>query len=169
LIALEPKIQDNKDCKFLNELMKTPQTAGLNPKGFTVIELIIILTIISILVTLAVPEVLDSRRNTRALACGTALNQIEAAKSAWAREYPGQAIRTSNDLARYFPGGTIPPDPWNVGFRDVLSLNIATWHPYDGIPAYEPAGASPTADTDTNGILDIKENGHNDLGRPRMN
>jgi competence protein ComGC len=127
--------------------------------AFTVIELIIILVVISILVTLAVPEVLDARRNTRSLACGAALNQIEAAKSAWKREFPGAEIRTKADLERYFPNGQFPKDPWGVGFLYELDVTRQTEHPFNGDPRYEPAGSGPP---------DWLENGHNDLGKPTM-
>jgi type II secretory pathway pseudopilin PulG len=127
--------------------------------AFTVIELIIILTVISILVTLAVPEVLDARRNARSLACGVALNQIEAAKSAWAREFPGAPIGSTNDLLRYFPGGKLPADPWRQQFIGVTDLSVVTSHPFNGNPVYEPAGASPST---------IMSNGHNDTGKPTM-
>jgi type II secretory pathway pseudopilin PulG len=139
-----------------------------NIRAFTVIELIIILVIISILVTLAVPEVLDARRNARSLACGVALSQIEAAKSAWVREFPGAPLTNPNQLLRYFPGGQYPKDPYGKGFLYELDLTRVADHIYNGLPAYEPAGASTTADTDNNGVADIRENGHNDVGRPRM-
>lgn len=127
--------------------------------AFTVIELIIILTVISILVTLAVPEVIDARRNSRSLACGVALNQIEAAKSAWAREFPGAQIDTTNDLLRYFPGGKLPADPWGIGFIGITNVSVVTSHIKNGDPAYEPAGANPAT---------ILLNGHNDTGKPSM-
>lgn len=133
--------------------------------GFTLIELVIILVVISILVTIAIPEVMTARKDTKGLMAGAGLSQIEAAKSAWKREFPGEAIRTTNDLIRYMPNG-FPKDPWGVGFSNTLNLNAVATHPRNGIAAYEPEGASPTADTDTNGVLDWLENGFNDLGKP---
>lgn len=125
-------------------------------KAFTVIELIIILVVLSILVAIAVPEVLKARTETRALLCGTALNQIETAKSAWAKEFPGAPLTATNQLLRYLPDG-FPKDPWGVGFNDVLDLNMVTTHDYNGNVAFEPSGSSAPA---------WLENGHNDIGNP---
>jgi prepilin-type N-terminal cleavage/methylation domain-containing protein len=135
-------------------------------RGFTVIELIIVLVVLSILVTVAVPEVLNARKDTRSLMCGSALKQIEAAKSAWAREFPGAAIPDPTSLNRYFPANMFPEDPWGVGFNDIATLNTPASHDYNGQPAYEPKGYDPIKDDNTNGIADIMENGHNDLGNP---
>ena len=133
--------------------------------GFTLVELIIILVVISILVTIAVPEVMKARADTKGLMAGAGLSQIEAAKSAWKREFPGAPLTNTNVLLRYIPNG-FPKDPWGVGFSNVLNLNTNATHPYNGIAAYEPEGASPTADNDSNGVIDWLENGFNDLGKP---
>lgn len=133
--------------------------------AFTLVELIIILVVISILVTIAIPEVMKARSDTKGLMAGAGLSQIEAAKSSWKREFPGAALTNTNNLLRYMPNG-FPKDPWGVGFSNVLNLTSVATHPYNGIAAYEPEGASPTADDDTNGVLDWLENGFNDLGKP---
>ena len=155
---MSPKIKQTHYDSLIN-----PKT----PKGFTVIELIIILVVLSILVAIAVPEVLEARSETRSLMCGTALNQIEAAKSAWAREFPGAPLPNSNSLLRYLPDG-FPKDPWGVGFVNVTNLNVVTTHPYNGLAAYEPAGSSDQDNAPTNGIADWLENGHNDIGNPTI-
>jgi type II secretory pathway pseudopilin PulG len=133
-----------------------------NRKGkrgaFTIIELIIILVVLSILVAIAVPEVLKARAETRSLMCGAAINQIETAKSAWAREFPGAPLTNTNQLLRYIPDG-FPKDPWGVGFSNVLVLNVVTTHEYNGNPAYEPAGSSDQT---------WLNNGHNDAGNPNQ-
>jgi type II secretory pathway pseudopilin PulG len=133
--------------------------------AFTLIELIIILVVLSIMVTIAVPEVLDARKNARALNCGSALKQIESAKSAWAREFPGAPIPNQAALYRYFPNGMFPADPWGIGFQDVTTLNVEASHSYNGNIAFEPKNAS-SADGDSNGVPDWKENGYNDTGSP---
>jgi prepilin-type N-terminal cleavage/methylation domain-containing protein len=147
-------IMDYKD--FLST--QTSQKFNHRKKGFTIIELIIILVVLSILVAIAVPEVLDARGDTRSLMCGTALNQIEVAKSAWAREFPGAPLTSTNQLLRYLPDG-FPKDPWGVGFENVLDLNEVTTHPYNGISAFEPEGSSDAT---------WLENGHNDIGNPNV-
>lgn len=152
--------------KFKNILqdqnLLKPEMKKVN--AFTIIELIIILVVLSILVSIAIPEVLKARKETRSLMCGTALNQIETAKSAWAREFPGAPLSDTNQLLRYLPNG-FPKDPWGIGFNNVTDLNVVTSHSYNGIAAFEPEGASDNDDND-NGIPDWLENGHNDVGNP---
>ena len=155
-----------------------PQEMGTIPKtrresrtrpweaGFTLVELIIIMFVILTLATMAVPEVLSARKESRALMCGTALKQIKAAKSAWAREFPGAPIPNEAALHKYFPQGTFPSDPWGIGFQNTTTLNTEASHSYNGNPAFEKRGVSPTADIDQNGVADILENGYNDLGSP---
>lgn len=144
------KVIVNKDLK------KALDTQLKAKKGFTIIELIIILVVLSILVAIAVPEVMEARGETRSLMCGAAINQIETAKSAWAREFPGEPLTNTNDLRRYLPDG-FPKDPWGVGFNNVLDLTTNTTHDYNGNPAYEPAGSSAPL---------WLSNGHNDAGNP---
>lgn len=141
------------------------QTQNKKRDAFTLIELIIILVVISIMATIAIPEVMKARNDTRGLMAGAGLSQIEAAKSAWKREFPGAPLTNTNNLLRYMPNG-FPKDPWGVGFSNALNLTIVATHPYNGVTAYEPEGASPTADDDTNGVIDWLENGFNDLGKP---
>jgi type II secretory pathway pseudopilin PulG len=158
----------NKDEKGTMPLRtRSPQSKKMGASaGFTLVELIIIMFVILTLATLAVPEVLSARKESRALLCGTALKQIEAAKSAWAREFPGASIPNEQALQRYFPQGSLPTDPWGIGFQDVTTLNIEASHPYNGNPAFEKRGADPDADSDGDGVEDILENGYNDLGSP---
>lgn len=125
-----------------------------NQTGFTLVEAIIVLVVLSILLGIAVPEVVSGLKTTRAANCGIALRTIEAAKERWRFQYPGAGNPTLDQLRPYFPGGKIPEDPWGVGFQNVTDLsNIAT-HPYNGDYRYEPAG--------NNGL----ENGYNDAFQP---
>jgi hypothetical protein len=147
-----------KKIEAPNQLETNP-LFGSKSNAFTIIELIIILVVLSILVSIAVPEVLSARKETRGLMCGAALNQIEAAKSAWKREFPGAPLNSTNDLLRYLPSG-FPKDPWGIGFNNVTNLNTPVSHDYNGQAAFEPAGSSAP------GWL---ENGYNDLGTPIKN
>jgi prepilin-type N-terminal cleavage/methylation domain-containing protein len=148
----------------LTPSIRSLKTKLKDKRGFTIIELIIILVVLSILVAIAVPEVLNARGDTRSLMCGTAINQIEVAKSAWAREFPGAPLTSTNQLLKYLPDG-FPKDPWGVGFQNVTSLNVVTTHPHNGNVAFEPEGSSAD-DNDGNGVADWLENGHNDIGNP---
>ena len=55
-------------------------------RGMTLIEMCIVLLILSILVSIAVPAVMNARSNAQAKSCVASLWQIEGAKQRWAME-----------------------------------------------------------------------------------
>ena len=52
--------------------------------GYTLIEILIVVMIISILLAIAVPSFMNARERSRANACRANLRQIQAAKEQWA-------------------------------------------------------------------------------------
>jgi len=53
-------------------------------RGFTLIEIMIVVLIIGILLAIAVPNFITARRNSRTKACIANLKQIQSAKEQWA-------------------------------------------------------------------------------------
>jgi prepilin-type N-terminal cleavage/methylation domain-containing protein len=127
-------------------------------KAFTLIELVIVVTVLTILASIAVPEVLQARNKTRAANAGSACRAIEAAKDMWRKDYPGVPIPDINSLKIYFPNNSFPKDPWNIpgtGFLHVTDLTKPTEHIYNNNPKFEPAGNC------------APDNGYNDSYQPR--
>jgi general secretion pathway protein G len=105
--------------------------------GFTMIEVVIVLAIISIIVAIAAPTWLRQRENARGVACQENLAKIAHAKEQYAMEFHisnGGTIIYPDDLIS--PPGTTGP---NQGF-----LKVVPRCPANGVYSANPIGVDPT-------------------------
>jgi prepilin-type N-terminal cleavage/methylation domain-containing protein len=104
--------------------------------GFTILEIMIVVMIITILLEIAVPNYIRSRENTRRNSCINTLKQIDGAKEEWAmdnRAPQGAAVRMIDIASAYIKGpatgptcpggGTYTVNP--VGINPACSLSAA--------------------------------------------
>jgi prepilin-type N-terminal cleavage/methylation domain-containing protein len=76
--------------------------------GFTLIEIMIVVLIIAILLSIAIPNFLRARETSRAKSCTANLRQIETAKEQWAMDTKAaaSATPTAADLVDEYMKGT---------------------------------------------------------------
>ena len=82
-------------------------------KGFTLVEIMIVVAIIGLLAAIAVPNFVQARTTSRSNACINNLRLIEAGKEQWAlaTNASDTAATTAADVTPYLKGGNMPNCP----------------------------------------------------------
>ena len=80
----------------------------MRKKGFTLVEIMIVVAIIGLLAAIAIPSFLKARENSRKNSCINNLRQIDGSKEQWALEEGGTngSTVTWADIAPYLKSGT---------------------------------------------------------------
>src|SRR5215211_2030204 len=99
----------------LNQFVRAPKMAvKWGRKGFTLVEIMIVVLIIGILMAIAVPNFIKARESSRRNSCVANLKQIDSAKEQWAmdnRKTTGDAcvIGDLTGAAGYIKGAATGP------------------------------------------------------------
>lgn len=97
-------------------------------QGFTLVEIMIVVSIIGVLAMIGMPFIARARNTAQENVCVSNLRQIDGAKHQWALEnfQDSDAEPTELELAPYLKGGTsrccCPADP-NKSFGTSYSIN----------------------------------------------
>lgn len=127
--------------------------------AFTLLELMIVVSVLGILVGLAMPEVRGALRDARGMQCAANLRLIEGAKDAFVADAPGVALTNLSQLAPYLKYG-VPSCPAGGTYDNALNLYAAC-----RCSRNVPAGADPSAYPDDSPAgTNAAANGYHDLG-----
>jgi type IV pilus assembly protein PilA len=91
--------------------MNTPQARHHHESGFTLVELLIVMSVILILMTLAIPKLMSTMKNANQTSAAASLRDLVTAENSYASAYPQHGFACSlAQLGGKTTAGTPTPD-----------------------------------------------------------
>ncbi len=112
----------------------------MSKKGFTLVEIMIVVLIIGLLAAIAIPSFVRARETSRAKTCTNNLRLVDAAVEQWAMENNATTGATPNDddALQFLKGNVMPACP--------SSGTEYTWPTVGTVPTCPSTGVTPNAD-----------------------
>lgn len=109
-----------------------------NIKGFTLVEIMIVVCIIGLLVAIAIPSFMHAREHSRMNACFDNQRVLEQAKQLWSDEVAASQgdMCGSNDVAGYVKVLPTCPSGGDYVIGTGTSTCYCTFHDWRTIPKY---------------------------------
>jgi len=97
----------------------------MREKGFTLVEIMIVVAIIGLLAAIAIPNFIRARADAQANACAENLEQIAGAKEQWAFAVNAGTADSpaSGDLTPYLSNNAMPTCPGS-GTYSINAMNV---------------------------------------------
>jgi prepilin-type N-terminal cleavage/methylation domain-containing protein len=107
-------------------------------KGFTLIELMVVIVIIAILAAVALPNFMGATEKARESAVRSAMKTLQTAIEMYATDHSGTYTNRLEDVKPYLPGNAFPKSPaTNSAYS--LGSNL-----FDGSTSGSPETSNPT-------------------------
>lgn len=104
-------------------------------KGFTLIELVMVIVVISVLAAIAIPKFIDLQANAKQAACDGNLATIRSAVAAYYAKtaVAGSAafpttLSLTTFITNYFAAGTLPACPYANAYTYNATTGVVTGH-----------------------------------------
>ncbi len=83
----------------MNRTLLQPLRQPVSIRGFTAVEIVLVVAVVAMILSVAIPQFIRSRNNSRATLCISNLRRIDAAKEQYLLEYrTGRAPTRMNQL-----------------------------------------------------------------------
>ena len=107
---------------YVGQAARPPWIVRFQTAGFSLIEMLVVVTIIAAIAALVTTAVMSALQQQNARVCQNNMLTIEAAKDEYIRDHPGATSIDQSAFSQYFRFG-IPKCPDNGNYQFVYSLN----------------------------------------------
>jgi prepilin-type N-terminal cleavage/methylation domain-containing protein/prepilin-type processing-associated H-X9-DG protein len=127
----------------ISRFVSSPPLCGVLRRGFTLVELLVVIAVIALLAALLLPALASAKAKTKRVACLSNMRQVSLAVSFYAGEFVGRLPNPKAKNTFDFNNAKAPDNPLKLlrPFVGLINSNAAA-------PVYVCPGAQPTTKAD---------------------